>query len=539
MQKHKGLLRVDLRGNAGSFSGVLQMLPKQPAGSCSLLSSSQVLKPLEGQHAGVVARLTSGSSAAQQTAAGQASAITPAVISCKGLVPVMTTDGHTPLQQENTGSSRQTEKENAPGNQAGTEQQPREFKGKAGRGPAAVRKPPHKAKHADQPSAAQPDFFEFKLVAESQRSVDPSTASSDFLEFGFDSQHELQFQSIADLTDVQHSGELGQQTAYTDGQNQHFLPSARMNDKMGGSASFGLWARPQHDSSMQGAADYSRMQPTTADQDHAAQHDSQSAYTFAAEHVHNYTTSARGTLRDKLEDLPDQGCPEQCEATVQHQQDLQQPHQYYAARTLHSAAATRDNEVQPNHHLAASALQSAVVMQKEEAEPRHSQDPACHAPQRHQAPGSKHKEYRPEYSRVASAVHSRRGKSGLQRPMIAAVGRKGVKQRSAAQQEQTTQHLHERGTQVSSKSGLQWSSEQPITVCPSSPRDYESEGMTAGLSGTETGKRADMSLLRRSSFPCKPKCFVSDCVQEYYWRVMRLVWQCHSTLFWNFKELCL
>lgn len=50
MQKHKGLLRVDLRSNAGGFSGVLQMMPKgkahpaetQPLDSALLLTGPEV-----------------------------------------------------------------------------------------------------------------------------------------------------------------------------------------------------------------------------------------------------------------------------------------------------------------------------------------------------------------------------------------------------------------------------------------------------------------------------------------------------------------
>ena len=50
MQKHKGLLRVDLRSNAGGFSGVLQMMTKgtphpaeasQPSDSALLLSGAE------------------------------------------------------------------------------------------------------------------------------------------------------------------------------------------------------------------------------------------------------------------------------------------------------------------------------------------------------------------------------------------------------------------------------------------------------------------------------------------------------------------
>ena len=99
MQKHKGLLRVDLRSNAQGFSGVLQMLPKENAESAHALTD----RHSDADQAGAALRLDYNN-ATQQDSVSSVPAKAPVTASRKGLVAVMTSDGHTPVCLDSDGN---------------------------------------------------------------------------------------------------------------------------------------------------------------------------------------------------------------------------------------------------------------------------------------------------------------------------------------------------------------------------------------------------------------------------------------------------
>ena len=199
MQKHKGLLRVDLRNNAQGFSGVLQMMPKQATTSVTPLKDSNSSTWVA--NSGAVARVSKAFAAQEES--GASGPVKP-VPNRKGLVPVMTSDGHTPLRLEPEGSSQ---KENMHSSKPESSQQPRKAKAKSGRAVVAASKPPRRPKHAKHSTAAHTEFLEFNFAPQPQRTDVCNVEPSDFLEFGFTSQHELQSRSAANLAEVQCASE--------------------------------------------------------------------------------------------------------------------------------------------------------------------------------------------------------------------------------------------------------------------------------------------------------------------------------------------
>lgn len=523
MQKHKGLLRIDLRNNASGFSGVLQMLPKQSISAAKSLKNTNASNLAEPSHAEAAVGISNHSTAAQQTYLGSDAAKAAAVTSRKGLTPVMTTDGHTPLQLEEPDPGDQSEKENSQCSQVA--KQPRKGRSKAGHGPAAAGKPPCKAKRAKQACTARSEFLEFEFAAQPQHADDPSTTSSDFLEFGFTSQHELQFQPSDDLTGIGNAEKVQQEPTHTASQQGWYPPVTAVANDMAGSASFGLWARSQHEGAQPNAAEPNTVQSVAAVRLHqhtAADSNAQ----FDSSMSHEGSTNPASTY-----DMP----------PVRYSARVESPHgEDFLA---HDQMQTEDQQgLRQQSHLAANPVQYTSAVQDEVMEPTCLNASTCWGCQQHQAAVTSATARGPTSTgNAASAVHSSKGRLGACQPMSAtpgrqasvqplstsagkqaslqpvtaavgrqastqpmstSAGRQAPVQPGAAQQRQAAQGLQQ--TSAESRAGdLRWNSEQPITVWPGHHAVDVFTAQLAGFADPSTGKQVQMGCISsRSTITC-------------------------------------
>lgn len=524
MQKHKGLLRVDLRNNAQGFSGVLQMMPKATTSVTPLKDSNS---STWGANSGAVARVSKTFAAQEES--GASGPVKASVPSRKGLVPVMTSDGHTPLRLEPEGSS---EKENTHSSKPESSQQPRKAKvGKSGRAVVTASKPPRRPKHAKHSTAAHTEFLEFNFAPQPQCADVCHAEPSDFLEFGFTSQHELQSRSAANLAEVEYASEnehhaqsaadlAGSEDATALQQEQALAEELQGGQILGAhdscdraaSATFAGWAPANHDRSQPDAAvceaahcdtwphqessvDVARLPNMVSLEGEQYQLNGPSSHGFRHTSVIRLPTAQLQPPQQQsfaayaVHSGYNMAAAAQHEAMVSEPACLQQPHMYMqqddqaAVGVSPSAHAGVGDAPMVSGRLCESSTvpgwtQTAPgQMEAGLGQMQTALGQTQTAPGQIQAASGR--------GQKPSAMQGSNGRQGTRRPLSAAVGSTASKQPEAThQQQQTVQHRASKPRQAN----LQCSrAEPPASVWPQGPLVSASEAQAAPCADADSG----------------------------------------------------